>query len=183
MNKISRDSFSIILESLQCDDIDNLKQVNKQIADDVHDLSMIYKKNQIKELWGNEIFQIIYNSINLHKPENLNLFLEKENMDTIVNVIEIFYKDFITNKTKITTKLFIEVYSLFFSLCVKDQNNKDILFEHRKQCILKMFKKEDIVSENAKLKSLFGVSSYINRYHDILGRRITYREFINEFKH
>jgi len=183
MDKISRDCFSIILESLQCNDIDNLKNVSQQINNDVNDLSMIYKKNKIKKLWGNEIFKIIYNSINLHKTENINMFLDNENMDSIKNVIEIFYKDLIFNQTRISAKLFIDIYSLFFNICIKNHYNKDVLYEHRKQCILKMFKIEDVVFENPKIKALFDVTSYINRFHILLGRRITYGEFINDLKH
>ena len=180
MNTISRDSFSIILENLQCKDIDNLKLANKQISVDVHELSIVYRKNQIKEIWGNEIFQIIYNSIDLHKEENHQKFLNKEDIDSIQNVIEMFYKDFVFNNSKITSKLFVEIYSLYFSLCVKDNSNKNILYNHRKKCILKMFKKEEITIDNHKIKMLFGVSSYINRFHDIFGRRMSYAEFITE---
>ena len=179
MNKISRDCFSIILENLQCKDIDNLKKTNKQINIDVQQLSLIYKKNQIKEIWGNEIFQIIYNSINLHKQENYNIFLKKD-MRIVKNVIEMFYKDLIFNNSLMKSKKFVDIYSLYFSLCIRDQNNKDVLFAHRKECILKMFKKEDIVFDNPKLKTLFDVSAYINRFHDFLGRRILYKEFISE---
>jgi len=43
-------------------------------------------------------------------------------------------------------------------------------------------KKDEIVAENQKIKLLFGVSSYINRFHGFLGRRIVYGEFILEMQ-
>lgn len=182
MNNISKDSFSIILQNLKCNDIDNLKLVNKQIYQDCKDLSMIYKNNKIRELWGKEIFKIIYNSINLHKSENYKKFLNQNKLETIKNVLEMFYHDFIFNNSKLTSGKFIEIYSLYFNQTVQNHNNKDILYEHRKECLLKMFKKDEIVAENTKIKLLFGVSSYINRYHSFMGRRITYEEFIEEIQ-
>jgi len=178
MNNISRDAFSIILENLQCKDIDNLKIINKQMFKDTTQLSMIYKKNNIKENWGEEIFKIIYNSTNLHIEENYNVFSDNQNMESIKNVIEMFYKEVIFNNYKLTTKIFIEVYSLYFSQSVMNNEKKKILFDHRKKCILKMINLDDINENNTSIKLLFGVSSYINRFHDILGRRITFNEFI-----
>ena len=70
MNNISKDSFSVILQNLKCNEIDNLQLLNKQIHNDCKNLSMIYKNNKIKEIWGKEIFKIIYNATNLHKQEN-----------------------------------------------------------------------------------------------------------------
>ena len=184
MNNISKDSFSIILQNLKCKDIDSLQLLNKQIHTDCRDLSMIYKKNNIKEIWGDEIFQIIYDGTNLHNENIYQSFLVKENLKTIENILEMFYKDFIYNKSQqLTSRKFIEIYSLYFNACIirNCKNNKDILFEHRKKCILKMFKKEEIHIENKSIKLLFNVSSYINRYHDILGRRISFKEFIADF--
>ena len=178
MNNISKDTFSVILQNLQCNDIDHLQLVNKQIHKDSRSLSMIYRKNKIKEIWGLEIFKIIYDGSNLHNKKTYKSFLNKNETKTIEKVLEMFYKDFIFNDSNLTTRKFIEIYSLYFNQCINDQNNKDKLFQHRKECILKMFKKEDITTENKTIKLLFGVSSYINRYHDLLGRRITFKEFI-----
>jgi hypothetical protein len=178
MNNISKDTFSVILQNLQCNDIDHLQLVNKQIHKDSRSLSMIYRKNKIKEIWGLEIFKIIYDGSNLHNKKTYKSFLNKNETKTIEKVLEMFYKDFIFNDSNLTTRKFIEIYSLYFNQCINDQNNKDKLFQHRKKCILKMFKKEDITTENKTIKLLFGVSSYINRYHDLLGRRITFKEFI-----
>jgi len=182
MNNISKDSFSIILQHLKCKDIDNLKAINKQKYQDCKDLSMIYKNNKIKEIWGKEIFKIIYDATNLHKQEIYESFLNNNNLKTIKNVLEMFYYDFIFNDSQLTSRKFIEIYSLYFTQAVKNNNNKEILYEHRKECLLKMFKKDEIVAENEKMKLLFGVSSYINRFHGFLGRRVTYEEFISEMQ-
>ena len=182
MNNISKDSFSIILQNLKCTEIDNLKTINKQIHQDCKDLSMIYKNNKIQEIWGKEIFKIIYDATNLHKQEIYESFLNYNKLETIKNVLEMFYHDFIFNDSKLTTRKFIEIYSLYFTQAVKNHQNKDILYEHRKECLLKMFKKDEIVAENQKIKLLFGVSSYINRFHGFLGRRIVYGEFILEMQ-
>jgi hypothetical protein len=182
MNEISKDSFSVILQNLKCKDIDNLKILNKQIYQDCKDLSMIYKNNKIQEIWGKEIFKIIYDSTNLHKQEIYESFLNNNKLETIKNVLEMFYHDFIFNDSQLTSRKFIEIYSLYFTQAVKNNNNKEILYEHRKECLLKMFKKDEIVAENEKIKLLFGVSSYINRYHGFLGRRVTYEEFILEMQ-
>lgn len=182
MNNISTDCFSIILQNLKCQDIDNLKCSNKQIHYDCKELSIIYKNTKIQEIWGKEIFKIIYNTTNLHQKDNYELFLNKNKINTIKKVLEMFYYDFIFNDSTLTSKKFIEIYSLYFNQSVKNHNNKDILYEHRKECLLKMFKKDEIVAENRKIKLLFGVSSYINRFHIILGRRVTYDEFISDLK-
>ena len=183
MNNISKDSFSIILQNLKCKDIDNLKIINKQVNKDCKDLSIIYKKNKIQQIWGKEIFKIIYDNTNLHKQENFEKFLNRNKLKTIKDVLEMFYYDFIFNDSPhLTSGKFIEIYSLYFTQAVKNHRNKDILYKHRKKCLLKMFKKDEIVAENDKIKLLFGVSSYINRYHGFLGRRVTYQEFILEMQ-
>ena len=183
MNNISKDSFSIILQNLKCTEIDNLKITNKQIYQDCKDLSMIYKNNKIQEIWGKEIFKIIYDSTNLHNQEIYESFLNNNKLETITNVLEMFYHDFIFNDSQLlTSRKFIEIYSLYFTQSCLNHRNKDILYEHRKKCILKMFKKDEIVVENQKIKLLFGVSSYINRFHGFLGRRLTYGEFILEMQ-
>tara|TARA_B110001454_G_C12698856_1_gene425691 strand:- start:20 stop:574 length:555 start_codon:yes stop_codon:yes gene_type:complete len=182
MNNISKDCFSIILQNLKCQDIDILKCSNKQISNDCKELSIIYKNTKIQEIWGKEIFKIIYNTINLNKKENYEIFLKKNNLNTIKKVLELFYYDIIFNDSILTSRKFIEIYNIYFNYCVKTGSIRDALYNHRNECISKMLKKEEICMENKSLKKIFNVSIYINRYHIILGRRIRYDEFISDLK-
>jgi|TARA_B100001971_G_scaffold154481_1_gene143811 hypothetical protein len=182
MNNISTDCFSIILQNLKCQDIDNLKCSSKQINNDCKELSIIYKNTKIQEIWGKEIFKIIYNTTNLHQKENYEIFLNNNKLNTIKKVLELFYYDIIFNDSTLTSRKFIEIYNIFFNHSVKINSFKDFLYEHRSECLLKMLKKEEIHMENESLKKIFNVSTYINRYHGILGRRIRYDEFILDLK-
>jgi hypothetical protein len=178
MNEISNGPFSIVLDFLNYKNITNFKGTSKTINNDIEKFSVLYRKKFLVELWGKNITTILMENVNIRNDKKYENFTSY-NHKSYIRVLSIIYDDFFkNNKISFKSGLFIDIYNVYYIAIARDKLFgyfiKQKFLKHLTSKIRKYIPRKDMNFDNAQLKSIWGVTSYLHRYTD----NYSYRDFV-----